>query len=293
MQENELIRNAKNGDFANLPEWIDMHSGKMIRFAFQNGLSLEEANEVTMDTYITLRNDLKNLDENTPLLLTLYKVLLEKLSRYNPTLPIPEDALPFKEDTLLHMKIVELDEKYRIPFLLSFYHDLNNDEISIIIGDRTKDIDSTIQTANELLGKNGKSLELLKKSYNRLSVKFKSEQIFGSMEQPVIKSKKKPPISWAIIGAIVFAIIIISLPLSIPNKKEKPIVNATDMESFTEFEEKYKTERAKRQEKLKLEDIRFDQLNFIRKADAKIMQLKNQWIVEKFQKTWKRKSKTS
>ncbi len=120
VQENELIRNARNGDFTNFPEWIDMHSGKIVRFAFQYGLSLEEANEVTLDTYITLRNNLSSLDEDTPLLLTLYKILLEKLSRYNPTLPIPEDALPFKEDALLHMKIVELDMRYRVPFILIF-----------------------------------------------------------------------------------------------------------------------------------------------------------------------------
>ena len=92
--------------------------GRLIRFAFQYGLSLEEANEVTLDTYITLRNDLRSLDENTPLLLTLYKILLEKLSRYNPTLPIPEDVLPFKEDALLHMKIVELN--INIVSLLSY-----------------------------------------------------------------------------------------------------------------------------------------------------------------------------
>ncbi|WP_172373860.1 RNA polymerase sigma factor [Sporosarcina jiandibaonis] len=274
MQENELIRNAKNGDFANFPEWIDMHSGMLVRFAFQNGLTFEEANEVTMDTYISLRNNLRRLDEHAPLLLTLYKILSEKLSRYNSTLPIPEDALPFKEDTLLHMKIAELDKKYRIPFILSFYHDLNNDQISIITGDSAEDIDSTILAANELLGESRKNLELLKKSYDRLSVTFKAEQIFGAMDQPVIKSKKKS-IAWSIIGALALAIVLLSLPLSFPDKKESSIINATDLEFFKELEEKYKTERTKRQERLKLEDARFDQLNFIRKADKEIMELKD------------------
>ncbi|QUW23231.1 sigma-70 family RNA polymerase sigma factor [Sporosarcina sp. Marseille-Q4063] len=275
MQENELIRNAKNGDFTNYPEWINKHSGSMIRFAFQNGLSLEEANEVTMDTYIILRNELRRLDENMPLLMTLYKILLEKLLRYNSAEPVPEDALPFKEDTLLHIKIVELDEKYRIPFILSFYHDLTNEQISIVIGESAEDIEITIQAAIELLGENRKSLEFLKKSYNRLSVKFNAEQIFGSIvQQPIIKSKKKS-ISWAIISAIALTIIIILLPLSFTNKKEKPIVNAIDVESFANIEEKYKTERAKRQEKLQLEDARFDQLNFIRKADKEIMDIKD------------------
>jgi DNA-directed RNA polymerase specialized sigma24 family protein len=274
VHENELIQKAKDGDYANLQEWIDMHSGKMIRFAFQYGLSLEEANEVTLDTYITLRNDLRRLDENNPLLLTLYKILLEKISRNHPTQPIPENALPFKEDTLLHMKIVELNAKYRIPFILSFYHDLNIDQISMITGGSALDVESAINTANELLDENRKSLELLKKSYNRLLLTFKADQVFGSMDQPVIKSEEKPS-AWAIIGLFAFVIILISLPLSFINNNEKPIVNATDMDSFIELEERYRTERAKRQERLKLEDARFDQLNFIRKADAKIMNIKD------------------
>ena len=273
VKENELIRNARNGDYANFPEWIDLHSDKIIRFAFQYGLSLEEAKEVTLDTYITLRNKLKSLDEDTPLLLTLYKILLEKLSGYNPTLPIPEDVLPFKEDSLLHMKIVELNKRYRVPFILSFYHNFNNEQISIIIGDYTVDVQSNIQDVYEFLGDDRKSLELLKKSYNRLSVTFKAEQVFGSMEQPVIKSKKKS-IRWTIIAAFAVVIILISLPLSFPNKEEKSGVNAITMESFIDLEEKYKTERAERQDQLKLEDVRFNQLNFIRTADEKMMKLK-------------------
>ena len=248
VQENELIRNVKNGDFSNFSEWIDMHSGKIVRFAFQYGLSLEEANEVTLNTYITLRNNLSSLDEDTPLLLTLYKILLEKLSGYNPTLPIPEDVLPFKEDSLLHMKLVKLNMRYRVPFILSFYHNFNDEQISMIIGDYTVDVKSNIQDVNEFLGDDRKGLELLKKSYNRLSITFKAEQIFGSTEQPVIKSKKKSK-GWTILGALAVVIILISLPLSFPNKKEKSSANATDMESFLELEEKYKTERAERQEK--------------------------------------------
>ncbi len=63
------------------------------------------------------------------------------------------------------------------------------------------DVKSTIQAVNEFLGDNGKGIELLKKSYNRLSITFKAEQIFGSTEQPVIKSKKKSK-GWTIIGAL-------------------------------------------------------------------------------------------
>ncbi|MBO1910499.1 hypothetical protein J4G37_37645, partial [Microvirga sp. 3-52] len=69
MQENERVENAKNGDVAHLLEWLNMQSGKMVRFAFQYGLSIAEANEVTLDTYIAIRDDLSLLDETNPLLL--------------------------------------------------------------------------------------------------------------------------------------------------------------------------------------------------------------------------------
>ncbi len=60
-------------------------------------------------------------------------------------------------------------------------------QISIIIGDSVSHVESTIQEANQLLGVDGKSLEFLRKSYNRLSVTFKAGQIFGSTEKPAIK----------------------------------------------------------------------------------------------------------
>ncbi|MBO1909922.1 hypothetical protein J4G37_34705, partial [Microvirga sp. 3-52] len=203
------------------------------------------------------------------------KILLKKLAQYDSMHSIPENALPFKEDTLLHMKIVELNEQYRVPFILSFDHDLNHEQISFITGESTIDVASAINTSSELLGEKRKSFELLKKSYHRIPITFKVDQAFGSIDQqPVIKSNKKS-VFWPILGVLALGLLLISVPLSLPNKKDKSTANATEMESFIVLEEKYKTERAKRKEKLKLEDSRFDQLNFIRQADNQMKTIKD------------------
>ena len=275
MKENELIRSAKNGDFTKLPEWIDLHSAKLMHFSFQYGLTEEEANEVTLDTYITLRNELIKLDEDCPLLLTLYKLLLKKLSRIQSTSPVPEDVFPFKEDSLLHMKIVEMNRAYKIAFILSYFHQLTSEQISYITNEAEDNVHANINTAHELLGVDEKSLNLLKKSYNRLPVKFRADQVYGAIKQPAHSAKKKSKsIAWTIIAVFSLAIILISTPILFPGQKEQRTVNASDMESFKTLEEKYKSERSKRQNLLQLEEARFNQLDFIRKADSDFQTLK-------------------
>ena len=58
--EFELIQKARAGNFIALQEWMDIHSKKVEHFAFQYGLTLEMAYEVTLDTFVSFRNELKN-----------------------------------------------------------------------------------------------------------------------------------------------------------------------------------------------------------------------------------------
>ena len=70
VEDFEVIRKAKEGDFTALQEWTDIHYKKIERFAFQYGLSLESAVQVTLDTFVSFRKKLENMRE-TPLIHTL------------------------------------------------------------------------------------------------------------------------------------------------------------------------------------------------------------------------------
>ena len=273
MEGFELIQNAKNVDFTGLGEWIDAHSKRIECFAFQYGLSLDHALEITLDTFSTFRKELESYDEPKQLVCALYKISIDKITHVYSTIQVPDDIFAFNEDMELHTKIIELNEKYRIPFVLSVFHDLNSEEIAAITGELMIEVEDRIRIAKELLGEDslGKHIELLGKSYDRLPLQFKASQIIGTgskTEKP--KSFRKKSVLRAVIGVLVLSVSIIAI-IILPNKDKQ----ADSADSyFVELKERYKEERDRQQEVLKLTDERFNDINFIREADDRVNELK-------------------
>jgi len=278
LEDVKLIRNAKQGDFTGLGEWIDLHSGAVERFAFQYGLTLDLAHDLTLDTFRTFREELEDLDELEPLIHVLYKTLLKKLSHYQLSTKAPEDLFLFKEDRALHSDIIKLNGKYRVPFILSVFHGLETQQIATIMKSSTADIESNIQRAMELIGGGNlrKRLTLLEKSYDRLPLQFQATQILGTIsqgERP--KKSKKKSVLWLIVAAVILMVSIVAIQNLFVSKGKQSAQGDGNDAFLTELEESYQTERDMRQEMLKLEDTRFNRLNFIRVADEKMKRLKS------------------
>ena len=128
------------------------------------------------------------MDDVESILPNLYKLAIEKVVRTEPLLPVAEGVFSFKEDAELHSEIVQLDGKYRLPFILTTFHSLDAEQISLILGKSTTEIETDNQTAIKLLGEEhlGKRLKLLGKSYERIPVQFKSKQIMvGAVQREV------------------------------------------------------------------------------------------------------------
>lgn len=279
LEEINLIQNAKRDDFAGLVEWIGPHLEEVERFSFQYGLTLDKAYDVTLDTYITFRKELESFDEGTPLIPELYRIALKKLSQYHSPMTVLDDIFPFREDAELHSKIIGLNEKYRIPFILTLFHELDNEQIAWITDSSTIEVKKNIQSAKKLIdeGNLDKHLELLGKSYNRLPIQFKVAQILGTVsQQKRSKPFKKKPVLWTIVGVLVLTVSIVAMQIVWASKGEQSANGAF----FIELEENYKMERDLRQKMLSIEDGRFNGLPFIKAADERMDELANSQAIE-------------
>ncbi|MCZ2260441.1 RNA polymerase sigma factor [Sporosarcina sp. G11-34] len=283
MEDIKLIQNAKQGDFTGLGEWIDLHSGAIERFAFQYGLTLDVAHDLTLDTFRTFREELEDLDEHEPLIHVLYKLLINKLSQYQLSIRAPDDLFLFKEDEVLHSDIIQLNGENRVPFILSLFHGLDTEQIASITKSSTADVESNIQHAMELIGGDNlrKRLMLLEKSYDRLPLQFQATQILGTVSQAERpKKSKKKSVLWSIVAAVILMVCIVAIQNLFVSKSKQSAQGDGNDAFLTELEESYQAERDMRQEMLKLEDARFNRLNFIRVADEKMNKLKSSSSIE-------------
>ena len=95
----------------------------------------------------------------------------------------------------------------RLPFILTTFHSLEAEQISLILERSTTEIETNIQTATKLLGEEHleKRLKLLEKSYERLPVQFKAKQIMGGAVQSEVNSRtvRQKRGLWIIAGTII------------------------------------------------------------------------------------------
>lgn len=283
MEDIKLIENAKQGDFTGLGKWIDLHSNAIERFAFQYGLTLDIAYDLTFDTFRTFREGLENFDEDEPLIHALYKLLLKKLSHYQLSIQARDGLFLFKEDEVLHSEIIQLKGKYRVPFILYVFHGLDTEQIASITKSTTAEVESNIQRAMELVGGDNlrKRLTLLERSYDRLPLQFQSTQILGTVSQAERPKKlKRKSVLCSIIAAVILMVSIVVIQKLFFSESGKWSQGDGADAFLTELEESYQAERNTRQEMLKLEDARFNRLNFIRVADEKMNKVKSSRSIE-------------
>ena len=248
-----------------LGPWIDIHSSQIERFAFQYGLTLEMAYEVTLDTFVSIHNQFGNAVDVESILPAVYKLAIQKLVQTERLLSAVEGVFPFEEDAELHSQIVKLDEKYRLPFILSQFHSFTNDQIALILDLSTVEVETNIQTAKDLLGANQleKRILFLGKSYNRISVRFKAEQIIGETAPLEIKKEKFRIAKWTV-AAIVLLIGILTATFFLSN------IGETVLTASSDYEVRYKEERDRHQERLGLTKDRFGKLNYFQEAEREM-----------------------
>ncbi|KEK13659.1 RNA polymerase sigma factor [Lysinibacillus sphaericus] len=151
MEEAELIARAQQGDKEAYIELIQIHQQTVEKFAFQCGVHSNDLADVSQEVCVKLYRFLHQFKQDR-FTTWLYKITLnatrdyyrkeqrelakeDKLNAQRQTifLSAEDDVLLFEEDKFLHNAIQALDEKYRYPIVLYYFHELKYEEIAEVL----------------------------------------------------------------------------------------------------------------------------------------------------------------
>lgn len=149
--ETELIERAQRGDKDAYIELIRIHQRTVEQFAFQCGVHSNDLADVSQEVFVKLYRFLHQFKQDR-FTTWLYKITLnatrdyyrkeqreqakeERLGaqRQTPSSSAEKYVLNFEEDRQLHNAIKELDEKYRYPLILFYFHEFKYEEIAEVL----------------------------------------------------------------------------------------------------------------------------------------------------------------
>ncbi|MFJ7731762.1 RNA polymerase sigma factor [Lysinibacillus sp. NPDC097231] len=169
MAEAELIARAQRGDKDAYIELIRIHQRTVEKFAFQCGVHSNDLADVSQEVFVKLYRFLHQFKHDR-FTTWLYKITLNATRDYyrkeqreqakeeklnaQPQMSsssAEDDVLLFEEDKLLHNAIQALDEKYRYPLVLFYFHELKYEEIAEVLNISLSTVKVRILRAKEKL----------------------------------------------------------------------------------------------------------------------------------------------
>ncbi|KZZ83363.1 MULTISPECIES: RNA polymerase sigma factor [Bacillaceae] len=150
MQEDELVAKAKQGNTAAFHQLVENYRPVVERFAYQLGNRQDDIDDITQEVFIRVY---RFLDQFTKAKFStwLYKITLNvtrdaarkrasalrkvfKLQHeQHEEYPAAEAIIIKNEnDRALHICLQKLDEKYKVPIILFFFHEKKYEEIAEI-----------------------------------------------------------------------------------------------------------------------------------------------------------------
>ena len=153
MSEIELIERAQRGDKEAYAELVYLHHRTVEKFAFQCGVRVDDIPEITQEVFVKIFRFLDQFNRER-FTTWLYKITLNatrdyyrKESRekakedklittraYNFNVKSAEErVLVLEEDQELHLAIQSLDEKYRHPIILFYFHELSYEQMAEVL----------------------------------------------------------------------------------------------------------------------------------------------------------------
>lgn len=171
LNEEELIAKAKDGNDHAFQQLIQLHYTTVEKFAYQLGNRRDEIEDITQEVFIRVY---RFLDQFTQAKFTtwLYKITLnvtrdmarkrsqnlKKVFRFQqqPQEDHPQvetHLLQSEEDRMLHICLQTLNEKYRTPIILFYFHDKKYEEIAEIMSISLSTVKTRILRGKTMLRK--------------------------------------------------------------------------------------------------------------------------------------------
>jgi RNA polymerase sigma-70 factor, ECF subfamily len=172
MNEDELIKKAKQGNMKAFSQLVEIHYPIVEKFAYQLGNRHDEIEDITQEVFIRVY---RFIDQFTKAKFStwLYKITLnvtrdfarKRQSNLRKVFKFQQDfqkedypeteaaVLRNEEDRVLHLVIQKLDEKYRVPIVLYYFHEKKYDEIAEIMSISLSTVKTRILRGKSMLKK--------------------------------------------------------------------------------------------------------------------------------------------
>jgi len=308
MRDTEMVNSAQNGNLIVFGELIYLHHRTVEKYAFQCGVKAEEIHSVTQEVFINLN---KNLGEfqNSHFQTWLFKITLKATRDYHnrekrvkdegqelqgdspeQSTRLPQSRiLVFDEDRELHDALQLLEETYRNPLILFYFHELGYEQIGGILNIQPGEVESRLISSKEKIKSALKILDdqqfelylnLLKKSYKRVPSKFnadeilrriESERVMGedllSLEKESTSNKYKVNI-WIVGLSSVLLIGILSTSFfKNDNVQSHQVATAADSTSIENLKKTFEEQKSTYRSTLGLTEEEFNQIEFVKMAN--------------------------
>jgi RNA polymerase sigma-70 factor (ECF subfamily) len=167
-----LIEHAKKGDIEAFQSIYDLFSRKVLNFIYRMVASIEEAEDLTQETFVTVYQKLESLKDDAKFEPWLFRIARNYVyQKYRRRVP-PAVSVDFRDeegrsaseladerkdpqeefqaeelDDVVREVMLELPEKYREVFVLSAIQDLSYQEIAEIVGRSLASVKTDIHRA--------------------------------------------------------------------------------------------------------------------------------------------------
>ncbi|MCA1057224.1 RNA polymerase sigma factor [Rossellomorea aquimaris] len=171
MDESQLIEKAKHGDLTAYSQLIRDYSPIVERFAYQMGNNIDDIQDISQEVFIRVYRFLDGFT-HAKFSTWLYKITLNvskdfkrKDRQYTKRIqkvmnePREEPSHDHKhfireeEDRVLHECIQMLDEKYRVPIILYYFHEKKYEEMAAILAINLSTLKTRLLRGKSLLKK--------------------------------------------------------------------------------------------------------------------------------------------
>ena len=142
-----LIKQAMNGNINAFEQLLEQYLPTIERFAFQCGVPFDQIEDVTQEVCIKMYRFLHQF-EHGKFTTWLYQITLNVVRDQYRKKQVMETKLSFFQNELirnyyehfqnelndeLHNAITSLDDKYKFPLVLFYFHDLTYKEIATVL----------------------------------------------------------------------------------------------------------------------------------------------------------------
>lgn len=172
MNEDELIKKAKQGNMNAFQQLVELHYPVVEKFAYQLGNRHEEIEDITQEVFIRVYRFIDQFSK-AKFSTWLYKITLnvtrdfarkrqsnirkvfkiQQNIRNNDYPEIESKMIRNEEDRALHLAIQKLDEKYRVPIVLYYFHEKKYEEIAEIMSITLSTVKTRILRGKTILKK--------------------------------------------------------------------------------------------------------------------------------------------